>query len=55
MERFQGVGTYYLDHYLNWFRWLELEKNLALNKRVEHMMISACQRSNYRTVEMLRC
>ena len=54
MERFQGVGTYYLDHYLNWFRWLELGKNLALDKRVEHMMISACQRSNYHTVEMLR-
>jgi len=27
MERFQGVGTRYLDNYLYWFRWLELGKN----------------------------
>ncbi|MDM5221098.1 IS1595 family transposase [Peribacillus sp. NJ11] len=54
MERFQGVGTYYLDNYLYWFRWLESGKNLAFDKRVEHMLISACQRSNYHTVEMIR-
>ena len=54
MERFQGVGTYYLDNYLYWFRWLELSKNLAFDKRVEQMLISACQKSNHITVEMLR-
>lgn len=54
MERFQGVGTYYLDNYLYWFRWLDLSKNLAFNKRVEQMLISACQKSNHITVEMLR-
>lgn len=54
LERFQGVGTHYLDKYLYWFRWLELGKNLAFEKRVEQMLISACQKSNYRTVEMLR-
>lgn len=54
LERFQGVGTYYLDNYLYWFRWLELGKNLAFDKRVEQMLISACQNSNYSTVEMLR-
>ncbi len=54
LGRFQGVGTHYLDHYLYWFRWLELGKNLAFDKRVEQMLISACQKSNHTTVEMLR-
>jgi hypothetical protein len=54
MERFQGVGTHYLDNYLYWFRWLELGKDLAFDKRVEQMFISVCQKSNYRTVGMLR-
>ncbi|MGG0539051.1 IS1595 family transposase [Priestia aryabhattai] len=54
MERFQGVGTHYLDNYLYWFRWLELGKNVAFEKRVEQMLISACQKSNYTTVQMLR-
>lgn len=48
MERFQGVATKYLD------RWLELGKNLALENRVEQMLISKCQKSNYTTVEVLR-
>ncbi|MDR7078427.1 hypothetical protein J2Y03_003479 [Neobacillus niacini] len=54
MERFQGVATKYLDNYLNWFRWLEIGKNLAFENRVKQMLISACQKSNYTTVEMLR-
>lgn len=54
MERFQGVGTYYLDNDLYWFRWLELGKGMAFDKRVEQLLISACQSSNYNTVEMLR-
>ena len=54
MERFRGVGTHYLDNYLYWFRWLELGKNVAFEKRVEQMLISACQKSNYTTVQMLR-
>ena len=54
LGRFQGVGTHYLDNYLYWFRWLELGKNLAFDKRVEQMLISACQKSNHTTVEMLR-
>ena len=54
MKRFQGVATKYLDNYLYWFRWLELGKNLAFEKRVEQMLISACQKSNVNTVEMLK-
>lgn len=54
MERFKGVGTLYLDNYLYWFRWLELGKNIAFDKRVEQMLISACQKSNHTTVEMIK-
>ncbi|WP_282173504.1 IS1595 family transposase [Cytobacillus firmus] len=55
MERFQGVATKYLDNYLYWFRWLEIGKNLAFEKQVEQMLISACQKSNKTTVNMIRC
>lgn len=54
MERFQGVVTNYLDNYLYWFRWLDIGKNVAFEKRVEQMLISACQKSNHFTVKMLR-
>jgi len=40
--------------YLYWFRWLELGKDLAFDKRVEKMLISACQKYNRITVGMLR-
>ena len=43
MQRFQGVATKYLENYLYWFRWLELGKNLAFEKRVEQMLILTCQ------------
>ena len=54
MERFQGVATKYLDNYLYWFHWLDLGKSIAFGKRVEQMLISACQKSNYTTVELLK-
>lgn len=54
LERFQGVATKYLDNYIYWFRWLELGKDLSNEKRVEQMLVSACQKSNFTTVEMLR-
>lgn len=54
IRRFQGVATKYLDNYLYWFRWLEIDMRLSFEKQVEQMLISACQKSNYRTVQMLR-
>lgn len=33
---------------------LESGKNLAFENRVEQMLISACQKSNHTTVEILR-
>ncbi|WP_342506635.1 IS1595 family transposase [Sporosarcina sp. FSL K6-2383] len=55
MVRFQGVATKYLDNYLYWFRWLEIDKQIAFDERVKQMLVSACRKSNYYTVEMLRC
>ena len=55
MERFRGVATKYLDNYLYWFRWLELDKQIAFDERVKQMLVSACRKSNYATVKMLRC
>lgn len=54
IRRFQDVATKYLDNYLYWFRWLEIDKHLAFEKQVEQMLISACQKSNNTTVQMLR-
>ncbi|KON85489.1 Insertion element protein [Sporosarcina globispora] len=54
MDRFLGVATKYLDNYLYWFRWLEIGKKMAFENRVEQMLISACQKPNYYTVEKLR-
>jgi len=54
MERFQGVATKYLDNYLNWFRWLDLGKNLAFEKQVEQILILACQKSSYMTIETFK-
>ncbi|MBD3107103.1 IS1595 family transposase [Bacillus sp. AGMB 02131] len=54
LSRFQGVATHYFDNYLYWFRWLDLSKNVAFEKRVEQMLISACQKSNPMTVDGLR-
>ncbi len=54
MERFQGVATKYLDNYLYWFRWLDLGKNLAFEKQVEQILILACQKSSYMTIETFK-
>ena len=51
MERFQGVATKYLITTSTGSVGLNIGKNLAFEKRVEQMLISACQKSNYTTVE----
>lgn len=54
MVRFQGVVTKYLNNYLYWFRWLDLGRHLSYEKRVEQMLISACQKSSYNTIYTLK-
>lgn len=41
-----------MDNYLYWLRWLDLDKNLSIENRVEQMLISTRQKSNHITVEM---
>jgi hypothetical protein len=54
MNRFQGVATKYLDNYLLWHRFLELNKKLPLQERVKQMLLSSCQKVNFTTVEGIR-
>lgn len=54
IRRFQGVATKYLDNYLYWFRWLEIDKHFSFEKQVEQMLISSCQKSNHYTVSHLK-
>lgn len=54
IRRFQGVATKYLDNYLYWFRWLEIDKHLTFEKQVEQMLISACKKPNHLTVSLFK-
>jgi hypothetical protein len=38
----------------SFFRWLDLGKNLAFEKQVEKILILACQKSSYMTIETFK-
>lgn len=42
MDRFNGVASKYLEHYLAWFRYLDSKEyeNTASNKK--HMLVNSC-------------
>lgn len=42
MERFNGVATKYLDHYLSWFRFLDGIKHRNNSGTVSKMMVESC-------------
>jgi hypothetical protein len=54
MDRFQGVATKYLDNYLFWYRFLELNKKMPFQERVKEMLLASCHRVNFTTVTKLR-
>lgn len=54
MDRFQGVSTKYLDNYLFWHRFLELNKKMPTKERVKSMLLSSCQKVNFTTVNTIR-
>lgn len=54
MDRFQGVATKYLDNYLFWHRFLELNKKFPFQERVKEMLLGSCQRANFTTIEDIR-
>jgi hypothetical protein len=54
MDRFQGVATKYLDNYLYWHQFLELNKKLPLQERMKDLLLGSCQSVNFINIETLR-
>lgn len=54
MERFNGVGTKYIDNYLFWFRFLELHKQLDKKLRKHTMVLEACKIPNHTTTQTFK-
>lgn len=54
MERFNGVATKYMDNYLMWFRFLELQKNLEKQLCKRNMVLDACKKANFTSIQVIR-
>ena len=54
MDRFNGVATKYLDHYLGWFQFLDGIKHRNDDTTVSKMMVSSCLFSVNVTYKKLR-
>jgi transposase-like protein len=54
MERFNGVATKYIDNYLFWFRFLELHKQLDKKLRMRTMLLDACKKANFSTINKFK-
>ena len=54
MAKFQGVSTKYLNHYWEYFRYLERFKSMGTNRMKQDMLIRAFVHSNHVPVEYLK-
>ena len=54
MERFNGVATKYLNSYLIWHRFLELNKKFNSKENMNEMLLNACKKANFTTVTDIR-
>lgn len=54
MRRFKGVATCYLNNYLYWFRFLELNKRLPTAEQKKRLLLAACTCPFRVTVGMVR-
>lgn len=54
IERFNGVATKYLDHYLSWFQFLDTVKHRNDDTTVSRMLVDSCLLSTEVTCEKLR-
>ena len=54
MERFNGVATKYLNGYLIWHRFLELNKKIPSKENTNEMLLNACKKANFTTVTDIR-
>ncbi len=54
MDRFNGVATKYLDHYLSWFQFLDVIRFHNDPSTVSKMVTDICLLSTSATYERLR-
>jgi transposase-like protein len=54
MDRFNGVATKYLDHYLSWFQFLDIIKHRNKNTTISKMIADSCLFSTMITYKELR-
>lgn len=54
MERFNGVATKYMNSYLVWHRFLELNKKLPYKENTNEMLLGICKKTNFITVMDIR-
>ena len=54
MERFNGVATKYLNGYLIWHRFLDLNKKIPSKENIDEMLLNACKKANFTTVIDIR-
>lgn len=54
MQRFNGVATKYLDHYLSWFQFLDIVKHQSDNVSISKMIVESCLFSINTTYDSLR-
>lgn len=54
MERFNGVATKYMDNYLIWFRFLELQKKVNKKMQTKSMVLDACKKANFTPVRTFK-
>lgn len=54
IDRFQGVATKYLDNYLFWYHFLELNKQIPSEEVVKNVLLSSCQKVSFTPIAKLR-
>lgn len=42
MQRFNGVATKYLEHYLSWFQFLDMVKHRSDDASISKMIVDSC-------------
>lgn len=53
VQRFNGVATKYLDHYLSWFQFLDIVKHRSDNVSISKMIVESCLFSTNTTYDSL--
>lgn len=54
IQRFNGVATKYLSHYLSWFHFLDMVKHRSDNETVSKMIVESSLFSTVKTYKGLR-